>query len=147
MDVTKIEEHLYNPALYHFTRDHRRIKQTAEVFTPRILVDQLLDNLPSSEFESAHKTFLDHSCGDGAFLAGVLLRKLRHGHSFEQSIRTIFGVDLMEDNVTMCRNRLLCGYQEYRPIVENNIICADALRYHYRFDGSYPYDDEQQALI
>jgi hypothetical protein len=21
-------------------------------------------------------------------------------------------------------------------------VCADALRYHYRFDGSHPYDDE-----
>jgi hypothetical protein len=24
-------------------------------------------------------------------------------------------------------------------------VCADALRYHYRFDGSHPYDDEVKA--
>jgi hypothetical protein len=29
-----------------------------------------------------------------------------------------------------------------RHIVEKNIVCADALRYHYRFDDSHPYDDE-----
>jgi hypothetical protein len=29
--------------------------------------------------------------------------------------------------------------------VEQNIVCADALRYHYRFDGSHPYDDETKA--
>jgi hypothetical protein len=34
-----------------------------------------------------------------------------------------------------------------RHIVEQNIVCADGLRYHYRFDGSYPYDDEQKEII
>ena len=48
----------------------------------------------------------------------------------------------MQDNVDLCRERLLCGREDLRHIVEKNIICADGLRYHYRFDSSYPYDDE-----
>ena len=51
----------------------------------------------------------------------------------------------MQDNVDLCRERLLCGREDLRHIVEQNIVCADALRYHYRFDGSHPYDDETQA--
>jgi len=49
---------------------------------------------------------------------------------------------MMQDNVDLCRKRLLCGYEHLRHIVEQNIVCADALRYHYRFDGSHPYDNE-----
>jgi len=48
----------------------------------------------------------------------------------------------MQDNVELCRERLLCGREDLRHIVEQNIVCADGLRYHYRFDGSDPYDDE-----
>ena len=45
----------------------------------------------------------------------------------------------MQDNVDLCRERLLCGQEHLRHIVEKNIVCADALRYHYRFDGTDPY--------
>jgi hypothetical protein len=51
----------------------------------------------------------------------------------------------MPDNVKLCQDRLLCGQEHLRHIVEQNIVCADALRYHYRFDGSHPYDDETKA--
>ena len=32
-------------------------------------------------------------------------------------------------------------------IVEKNIVCADALQYHYRFDGTDPYASEQDLLL
>ena len=67
---------------------------------------------------------------------------MERGSTFEQALSTIYGVDLMQDNVEECKKRLLCGREDLRHIVENNIVCADALRYHYRFDGSHPYDDE-----
>jgi hypothetical protein len=28
-----------------------------------------------------------------------------------------------------------------------NLVCADGLRYHYRFDGSWPYDDEPDPSL
>jgi len=37
--------------------------------------------------------------------------------------------------------------EDLRHIVEQNILCADGLRYHYRFDGSHPYDDEIKDVI
>jgi hypothetical protein len=70
---------------------------------------------------------------------------MENGSTFEQALSTIFGTDLMIDNVDQCRERLLCGQEHLRHIVEKNIVCADALRYHYRFDGSHPYDDETKA--
>ncbi|MCX7593128.1 MAG: N-6 DNA methylase [Fischerella sp.] len=120
-------------------RDRLRVKATGEVFTPTPLVQEILDQLPPEVFTDPTKTFLDNSCGDGQFLSEVLIRKIQNGSTFEQALSTIYGVDLMPDNVELCRNRLLCGQEHLRHIVERNIVCADALRYHYRFDGTDPY--------
>jgi hypothetical protein len=125
-------------------REQSRVKATGEVFTPTPLVQEMLDKLPLDTFTDNKKTVLDPSCGDGQFLGEVLIRKMENGSTFEQALSTIYGVDLMEDNVELCRERLLCGREDLRHIVENNIVCADGLRYHYRFDNSHPYDDERK---
>ena len=120
-------------------RDRLRVKSTGEVFTPTKLVQEILDKVPTEIFVDSSKTYLDPSCGDGQFLGEALIRKVENGIDFEQALSTIYGVDLMQDNVDLCRERLLCGQEHLRPIVEQNIVCADALRYHYRFDGTDPY--------
>lgn len=114
-------------------RDRLRIKSTGEVFTPTLLVQELLDQLPPDLFTDPTKTFLDNSCGDGQFLSEVLIRKLENGIDFETALSTIYGVDLMQDNVKLCQDRLLCGQEHLRSIVERNIVCADALTYDYLF--------------
>jgi hypothetical protein len=123
-------------------RTQSRVKATGEVFTPTELVREMLEQIPIDQFINPTKTFLDNSCGDGQFLGEVLIRKMENGSTFEQALSTTYGVDLMQDNVDLCRERLLCGREDLRHIVEQNIVCADGLRYHYRFDGSHPYDDE-----
>ena len=125
-------------------RDSQRVKATQEVFTPTPLVQEILENVSKEKFTDPTKTFLDPSCGDGQFLGEVLIRKLQNGIDFETALSTIYGVDLMQDNVELCKDRLLCGREDLRHIVEQNIVCADGLRYHYRFDGSHPYDDERK---
>jgi type I restriction-modification system DNA methylase subunit len=124
-------------------RDQLRIKATGEIFTPTELVQEILDSFPINEFKNNKKTFIDPCCGDGQFLGEVLIRKIESGHAFEQALSTIYGVDLMQDNVDLCRQRLLCGQEHLKHIVEKNIVCADALRYHYRFDGTDPYKTDQ----
>ena len=125
-------------------RDQLRVKATGEVFTPTELVREMLEQIPIEQFRDPTKTFIDPGCGDGQFLGEVLIRKVENGIDFESALSTIYGVDLMPDNVELCRSRLLCGREDIRHIVEKNIVCADALRYHYRFDHSHPYDDETQ---
>lgn len=143
--LDKIYKHLFDREyMSGVERQQARVKETAEVFTPTPLVESTLDKMEPSTFTDSTKTFLDPSCGDGQFLASVIYRKLQNGIDFETALSTIYGVDLMQDNVDLCRERLLCGREDLRHIVEQNIVCADALRYHYRFDGSYPYDNEQK---
>jgi hypothetical protein len=96
-------------------------------------VQEILDHLDPSLFQDPTKTFLDPTCGDGQFLGEVLIRKIENGSTFEQALTTIYGVDLMQDNVDLCRERLLCGREDLRHIVEKNIVCHDALTYNYTF--------------
>lgn len=120
-------------------RDELRVKSTSEIFTPTPLVQKVLDHTPQEYFTDQSKTVCDPSCGDGQFLGEVLIRRIENGIEFEQAISTIYGVDIMPENVDLCRERLLCGQEHLKHIIEQNIVCADALRYHYRFDGSDPY--------
>lgn len=114
-------------------REKSRVKATGEVFTPTPLVQEILNQLPIEQFQDPTKTFLDPSCGDGQFLSEVLIKKMENGSTFEQALSTIYGVDIMEDNVQLCRDRLLCGQEHLRHIVEKNIVCHDALTYDYSF--------------
>ena len=134
MGLSTIVDHIRNRAyMSGVQRDAIRVKATGEVFTPTQLVREILEELPLEQFTDVTKTFLDNSCGDGQFLGEVLIRKMEHGSTFEQALSTIYGVDLMQDNVDLCRERLLCGQSHLKHIVERNIVCHDSLTYHYRF--------------
>ena len=135
--TSHLRNHVYMSGV---NRDTCRTKKTAEVFTPTALVQEILDTLDPELFRDPSKNFIDNSCGDGQFLAEVLVRKLENGIDFETALSGIYGVELMPDNAKLCQNRLLCNQEQFRHIVEKNIINADALRYHYRFDSSPPYD-------
>jgi len=146
--LNEVIDHIRNRSyMSGVERDKLRIKATGEVFTPTPLVQEILDQLPKELFTDPTKTFLDNSCGDGQFLGEVLIRKMENGIDFETALGTIYGVDLMQDNVDLCRERLLCGQVHLKHIVERNIVCADALRYHYRFDGSDPYKTLQDQHL
>lgn len=151
VNLDKVINHIRNRSyMSGVEREQTRVKATGEVFTPTPLVQEILDQLPQSLFKDINENFLDYCCGDGQFLGEVLIRKMENGATFEQALSTIYGVDLMIDNVDICRERLLCGREELRHIVEQNIVCADGLRYHYRFDNSPPYSktsEEYEAII
>lgn len=149
--LDQIKNHIRNHSyMSGIERDRLRVKETEEIFTPTQLVIDCLNILELQNpdcFSDPTKTFIDNSCGDGQFLGEVLIRKVEKGTDFETALSTIYGVDLMPDNVEICRNRLLCGREDLRHIVEQNIVCADALRYHYRFDGTDPHKTKQDLHI
>ena len=148
--LSNIIPHLRNHSyMSGVERDNLRVKQTAEVFTPTPLVQEMLDRLPVEAFTDPTKTFLDNSCGDCQFLSEVVIRKMElSGCSLAQALSTTFGVDIMSDNIELCKKRLSGPEptQEILDILEKNIVCADALTYHYRFDGTAP-DVTESELI
>lgn len=148
-------------------RNRERKKKTAEFFTPVTLTDEMLSKLPDESW-LPEKTFLDNSAGDGNLLVRILTWKVNKGSTVEQALSTIYGVDFMADNVARCRERLLEiadvldptistmneAQSKYGHIVERNIVCHDALTYHYRFDetndlsrGGTPYDPKANVTV
>jgi hypothetical protein len=120
-------------------RDKHRVKQTAEVFTPTPLVQEMIDKLEQQDptlFSDPNKIFLDNSCGDCQFLSEVVIRKMEKSKcTLEQALKTTYGVELMEDNVNECKKRLSGPNPtpEILEIVNKNIVCHDALTYDYKF--------------
>jgi len=139
MQLSNYIEHARNrDYMSGIDRNKLRVKQTAEVFTPTQLVQEMLEKLEDEDptiFTDSTKTFLDNSCGDGQFLSEIIIRKIERGSTFIEAISTTYGVEFMEDNVIECRARLAGPNptQEVLDIVENNIVHHNALTYHYEF--------------
>lgn len=116
-------------------KTRERIKQTGEIFTPPELTNEILDKLPEDVW-GPEKTFCDPAAGSGNILIEVFLRKLSKGHSPLQAISTIYGVELMEDNVAECHARFMelipeQSKNEAIEILKRNIICHDTLTWNF----------------
>lgn len=110
-------------------RSKARVKELGEVFTPAALVSEMLDKLPPDSW-LPDKTFLEPSCGTGNFLVQILQRKLAAGHPPLQALSTIYGIDIMPDNIAESKRRLLEIVGELpgaEALLHKNIIVADAL--------------------
>jgi len=117
-------------------RSQARSDAHGEVFTPTELVLEMLEELPDDMWEDG-KTFLDPTCGNGQFLAAVAIVKKEMGH--DSVLQSIYGVDLMADNVEDCRKRLLAiagNTPENHAILDDHILCKDGLTYEYTFGTS-----------
>jgi hypothetical protein len=113
---------------------HRtRVTDHGEVFTHEREVNSMLD-LVKQETERLDSRFLEPACGNGNFLAEVLNRKLKilkeryskSQYDYERYsvvvISSIYGIDILEDNVKECRERLLDIFlEQYKKIFKNNI--------------------------
>ena len=132
-------------------RSRQRVIDHGEVFTPRWMVDDMLD-LVKDESERIDSRFLEPACGSGNFLVPVLERKLstvrsRYGKSdFENrhfallALMSIYGIELLEDNTVECRANLLDTFVAYLKVEKTdptylaaqniliaNIVQGDAL--------------------
>ena len=133
----------------------QRVRDHGEVFTHQREVTAMCD-LVKAETERTESRFLEPACGTGNFLAEIVSRKLskvevRFGRSqleFERNavlaISSVYGIDILEDNVLACRERLFRIFDAaytarfkkkakarcrtaVRFILKQNIVRGDAL--------------------
>ncbi len=110
-------------------RKERR-RETGEDFTPIPLVNEILDRLPADSWENPDMLFLDPSCGNGNFLVEIKKRLLAAGHSEENALSRILGIDIMHDNVVAACKRLGVDHDpEASFAVSRTIICANTLEH------------------
>ncbi|NNE56796.1 MAG: N-6 DNA methylase [Hellea sp.] len=108
-----------------------RVADHGEVFTPPWLVEKMLD-LVKGETERIDSRFLEPACGSGNFLIPVLKRKLnaveiKYGFShFEKNqfsllaLMSLYGIELLEDNIAECRANMLEVYSDYLGIEKDD---------------------------
>ena len=119
-----------------------RVSKFAEVFTAEREVKAMCDLIPSEVWEDIDSRFLEPACGNGNFLVEIFERKLTRCESAEQglnALRSIYGIDIQQDNVEESKQRLFDMFVKQFPkspaitaiiaaqILENNIICGDSL--------------------
>lgn len=130
----------------------KRVADHGEVLTGKREVNAMLD-LVKQETERIDSRFLEPACGTGNFLAEILDRKLRVVESrygkrqleYERyavlAVSSVYGIDILEDNVAECRKRLfevfdgrysflykgMSVLNAVMYILERNIIWGDAL--------------------
>lgn len=149
--MTVRDEEFESQSMEVLTRSKQRILDYGEVFTPRWVVEQMLDLVKDESFRIDSK-FLEPACGAGNFLVPVLKRKLhsvkiRYSKSeFEMnhfgllSLMSIYGIELLNDNAAECRDNLSRVFDEElgfnqgslwsnagKAVLQVNVIEGDAL--------------------
>lgn len=124
-------------------KSKKRVKDFGEVFTPEWLVKDMCNLLPAEIWENIESTFLEPSCGNGAFLKEIFVRKLERCKDERDGLKalnSIFGIDIQADNVDESRASLLQMYCEHFPnasdtaillasgIIAKRIVCGDSLK-------------------
>ena len=144
----------------------KRVADHGEVLTGKREVNAMLD-LVKHETERIESRFLEPACGTGNFLTEILKRKMRvvelrykksqleYERNAVLAVSSIYGVDLLEDNVHECRKRLFDIFdQKYTGlfkdtakdkcrkaveyILKRNIIRGDALSFKTAGDNPKP---------
>jgi len=117
----------------------KRVADHGEVFTSKREVDAMLD-MVKQETERIESRFLEPACGKGNFLAEVLERKLRvvksrYGKSqleYERygvlAVSSVYGIDILEDNVVECRQRLLNIFDQAYTQLFKDTVKTDCLK-------------------
>lgn len=140
----------------------QRVADHGEVYTAKREVNAMLD-LVKEETERIDSRFLEPACGTGNFLVEILNRKMeavrkqfsKNRYEYDlasaQAVSSMYGVELLPDNVETCRQRLLDEFTEHyikacppptggvkgglspelerciRFLLKKNILCGDAL--------------------
>ena len=124
-------------------KDKSRVSNFGEVLTSKREVLDML-NLVNTETSRLDSRFLEPACGDGNFLTEVLNFKLdileknysKNQYEFEkfsiQIFTSIYGIDILEDNIISARERLFNQYFDlYNKKFKSNINqkLLDCLKY------------------
>ena len=91
------------------TKSKKRVKESAEVYTPKWVVNEMLDLIPAETWENIDATFLEPAGGNGNFVEEILRRKLAKANTTEEKIRalkSVYAIELMLDNVDEMRTRV-----------------------------------------
>ena len=121
-------------------RHNASIKDTHEFFTPYSIVKRMCDKIPDSDWEDTTKTFLESSFGNGQFVVYIVWNRIKHGIDWQTALKTLYGVELMPDNVLECQDRVIdlltklgieFDERTARKIMKKNLVCSDFFKWDF----------------
>lgn len=123
------------------TKSKERVKKFGEVYTPIWLVNEMLDELEkeSNAFSDIGKTFLEPTCGTGNFVVEIYRRKLNRCKNdrakAETALRSLWCIELLEDNMQECRQRVkdvfaYYGFEDlpFEEVFEKQFLIGNSLK-------------------
>lgn len=126
-------------------KSKKRVQQHGEVFTPKKIVNLMLDQEELQEnLRDLSSTFLEPSAGEGAFLTEILRRKLKISSQISRTreeydenaliaLSSLYGIELLEDNVELLvMNMIITFSNEYTQVVlaDFNVKSDDVVMGH-----------------
>lgn len=113
---------------------------TQEFFTPYGIVKRMCDKISDSDWADPTKTFLESSFGSGQFVVYIVWNRIQHGIDWETALKTLYGVELMFDNVQECHDRVIdlltklgieFDERTARKIMKKNLVCSDFFKWDF----------------
>lgn len=141
-------------------KSKERVKNHGEVFTPIWLVNEMLDNIEKEDptvFSDVSKTFLEPSCGTGNFVVEIYRRKLNVAKNSrekaEQALRSLWCIELLEDNMLECRQRVkelfaYYGWEKmpFDEVFEKQFLIGDSLEIQKRWAEEEQNKEKENGL-
>ena len=113
----------------------KRRKKTQEFYTPYSIIKKMIDKIEPEMWADPTKTFLDPAMGNGNIILGILYRRIvEHGIDWRTALETLYGVELMQDNVDETKERIIDLLNKLNieydkdvayEIMEHNLVCSN----------------------
>ena len=98
------------------------------VWTPPEIISKMFAMVEDKEWAKPEDNMLDPTCGTGNIVVSMVLNKSYHGIDPTTALEHVYGIELQQKNVKICRERLLKivgNTAKHREIVKKNIVCSD----------------------
>ena len=113
---------------------------TQEFFTPYSIVKRMCDKIPDEDWSNPAKTFLEPPFGSGQFVVYIVWTRIQHGVDWQTALKTLYGVELIADNVLECHDRVIdlltklgieFDERTARKIMKKNLVCSDFFKWDF----------------
>ena len=124
------------------TRKERRkgSKSTQEFFTPYDIVKKMAEKVPEAYWADPTKTFCEPCFGNGQFVLYIIWNRIQHSIDWKTALKTCYGVELMQDNVDECKERIIdmldklnidYSKRSAMRILNKNLVCSDFFKWDF----------------
>ena len=112
-----------------------------EFFTPYSIIKVMCDKISEEDWSDPEKTFCEPCAGNYQFVVYILWKRLMYNIDWRAALKTLYSVELMEDNVKEGKSRLLSllsqmdlpdyNKKEALEIINENNVCHDFFTWNF----------------